>query len=110
MAIPKVYIGKWRITEMEQWDRDYIDMVVPGHFTFAKDGSGSFQFGVVEGELDCRLDRAGDQEVLAFTWEGSDECDPASGRGWVAADGKQMIGHLFFHEGDDSGFKAKKGL
>ena len=25
------YIGKWRITEMEMWDREFIDMEAQGH-------------------------------------------------------------------------------
>lgn len=52
MKINKAYIGKWRITEMEQWDRDYIDMVVPGHLTIHADGLGSLQFGAIDAEVD----------------------------------------------------------
>jgi len=31
------FIGRYRITEMELWDKDYIDMEVPGYIekTFA---------------------------------------------------------------------------
>lgn len=50
MKINKVYAGKWRITEMEQWDKDYIDMVAPGHITIGNDGMGSLLFGAVEAE------------------------------------------------------------
>lgn len=46
--IKDVYLGKWRITEMEQWDQDYIDLVVAGHLTISKDGMGSLEFGAVE--------------------------------------------------------------
>jgi hypothetical protein len=35
-------LGKWRILEMEMWDRDYIDLIVPGHITFEDEGDGSF--------------------------------------------------------------------
>jgi hypothetical protein len=31
MRIKKDYIGKWRLTEMEQWDKDYIDLMGTGH-------------------------------------------------------------------------------
>jgi hypothetical protein len=55
MRTKKVYIGKWRITEMEQWDKEYIEMMVPGHLTIEKDGTGLLQFGVVEVGVDCRL-------------------------------------------------------
>jgi hypothetical protein len=51
------FLGHWRIIEMEQWDSDYIDMVVPGYVEFEKDGLGYFRFGTVQGELDCERQR-----------------------------------------------------
>lgn len=108
MRIPEPYIGKWRITHMEQWDQDYVDLVTTGHVTIRKNGTGGFQFGVVQGEMDCRMELAGSDQLLAFTWDGSDEFDPVSGRGWVKVNGKEMQGHLFIHLGDDSAFTAKK--
>ena len=36
MRMKKAYVGKWRIVEMEQWDKDFIDEEVPGHFTIRK--------------------------------------------------------------------------
>ena len=73
-----------------------------------KNGSGSFQFGAVQGEMDCRVEKTTDNTVLGFSWDGSSEYDPVSGRGWIRVNGKQMEGHLFFHLGDDSKFTAKK--
>lgn len=29
-------------------------MDVPGHFTFERDDLGNFQFGLVQGQIDCR--------------------------------------------------------
>lgn len=37
MALSNPCIAKWRITEMEQWDQDCVDLLVPGHFTFYMD-------------------------------------------------------------------------
>ena len=34
------YMGTWRIIEMEQWDQDYIDLVVPGYITFSNSRRG----------------------------------------------------------------------
>ena len=34
-------IGKWRIIEMEPWDKDYLDMVEPAYIQFKGDGLGS---------------------------------------------------------------------
>ena len=93
---------------MDQWDQDFVDLEVPGHVTVRKDGTGSFQFGMVQGELDCRIDDIGGIHLLAFTWDGSDECDQVSGRGWVRMTGRQLEGHIYIHLGDDSGFTAKK--
>ena len=105
---PQSYIGRWRITHMDQWDQDFVDLVEPGHITIRRDGSGSFQFGAVQGEMDCRVEKTDGHAILGFSWEGSDECDPASGRGWIRVAGKRMEGHIFFHLGDDSAFTAEK--
>lgn len=49
---PNIFIGNWRITEMESWDADYFDMEVPAHIAIRKDLTGGFQFGLVQGQLD----------------------------------------------------------
>jgi hypothetical protein len=99
--------GRWRITEAELWDRDTLNLVAPAFIEFAKDGSGSFGFIAVQGEMDCReVERDGRPDV-EFSWEGNDECDPASGRGWaVLEEDGSLSGRIFFHLGDDSGFTA----
>ncbi len=44
-------------------------MEVPGHFTFRKDGTGHFLFGLVQGEMDCRLeDMGGKMGERSFGW------------------------------------------
>lgn len=108
MKTPDLYVGKWRITHMDEWDQDFVDLVVPDYVKIEKDGSGSFHFGVVQGEMDCRVEKTDDNTLLRFSWEGSDECDHASGRGWIRVNGKRMEGHIFFHLGDDSRFTAEK--
>jgi hypothetical protein len=102
----KQFIGQWHIIEMEAWDQEYVNMEVPGHFTFNKGGSGHFQFGLVQGEMDCRLENSGGKVRIAFSWEGQEELDPASGRGWAAIEGEELKGRIFFHQGDDSAFRA----
>jgi len=93
---------------MELWDKDYIDMVGTGQIKIGKDGIGSIRFGAVEADLDCKTDQIGEEERLDFTFEGSDEDDPCSGRGWIKIKGSEMNGRIYFHFGDDSGFKAIK--
>jgi hypothetical protein len=104
----KEYIGTWRITEMDQWDMDYIDMVSPGRIIIDRNGQGEIHFGAVDVEIDCRLESHGGGARLGFSFEGNDEGDPVNGRGWALVDGEEMTGHIFFHLGDDSEFKAKR--
>jgi len=100
------FIGRWKITEMEQWDQDYVDMEEPGHITLEKRGSGSFHFGCVDLALDWRYEAAIGR--VDFTFDGSDEDDRVGGRGWAKIEGKQLVGQIVFHLGDESGFKARK--
>ena len=102
------YLGTWRMIEMEQWEKAYIDLVVPGYFSFREDNLGEFQFGAVHGDLGYRIEPYQNMERLAFSWEGEDEMDPVSGRGWAIIEDGQLQGRIYFHEGDNSGFTATK--
>ncbi len=103
-----IFIGHWRITEMESWDADYFDMEVPAHITIRKDLTGEFQFGLVQGELDGRVEPSGEAMRFEFSWSGFDENDPMAGRGWLQVIGDQAEGRIFIHLGDDSGLKAER--
>ena len=100
------FLGRWRISEMELWAADFIDLDVPGHFTFADQQGGSFQFGMVVGWIDCRYDK--ERARVEFSWEGADDADDACGRGWAEIDGDKLRGRIFIHNADDSGFAATK--
>jgi hypothetical protein len=101
------FSGPWRIVWMSEWDQDYVDMDVPGHITFAADRSGSFQFGMVQGQMDCR---PGQQPTprIDFTWQGFDEGDELTGRGYAEIVDGTLHGHLYIHLGEDSAFRAVK--
>lgn len=103
------FIGKWKISEMEQWDQEYIDLVEPGYVQFNKNGQGVFVFGTVNGFTDCRYDTKTSPSRVEFSWEGTSEYDPVSGRGWfeIKSD-KSIFGVIFIHNGDDSWVKAIK--
>src|SRR5689334_11797385 len=99
--------GRWRIVEMEMWDQEAIDLVGPGFIEFAKNGLGRFGFVAVEGWMDCRWNERDGRPFVEFTWEGSDEGDQVSGRGWAGlAENGTLTGRLFIHVGDESGFTA----
>ncbi len=110
MAMKKnPFLGRWRITEMEQWDKDFIDQEEEGFVEFGNSGSGEFHFGNVEGSMHGEIETVEGKPRFEFTWNGSAEMDEANGRGCaeVQDDGK-LYGKLFFHEGDKSWFKAKR--
>ena len=102
-------IGRWRITEMDNWDQEAVDLVQPGFIEFDDDGLGSLGFIVVTGELDCRDAERDGEPGVEFSWQGSDEGDEVSGRGWAALnpDGTRE-GHIYFHLGDGSAFRAER--
>ena len=99
--------GRWRILEMDLWDLEAIDLVGPGFIEFGTDDTGGFGFIVVQGWMDCRHGERDGRPNVEFTWEGEDEGDQVSGRGWAALDEDGSLrGHIYFHLGDDSGFRA----
>ena len=75
---------------------------------FAPKGEGRFQFGALEATMDVRETERDSKPSIEFTWEGFDEGDEVGGRGWAALEGSNLRGHLYFHLGDDYGFKAKR--
>ncbi len=102
----KVVAGTWRITGMEVWDAEYLDMEVPAHITIRSDLTGEFQFGLVQGGMDARVSTLDGVARVEFSWSGFDENDPVSGRGWMMVTGDQAEGRFFIHSGDDSDFTA----
>jgi hypothetical protein len=104
----KRFRGSWRILKMQLWDRDYLDLEVPAHLTFEGDRLGGFQFGVVRGGIDYRVSERHGRPAVEFSWEGFNDSDPSSGRGWAFVDGDTMQGRFFLHNGDDSAFTAQR--
>lgn len=103
------FSGTWHIHEMSEWDKDYFNMEVQAFVKIEKSGSGEFQFGLVSGAMDGRIANHPDGKRFEFTWVGNDECDDASGSGWFRMSGADEIeGEIKIHNGDTSGFKAKR--
>ena len=103
------FLGDWRLTEMEAWDREYMDMEVPAYIRFEQNGTGEFQFGVVQVQIDYKVITRDGKPAVEFSWEGSDEMDPVAGRGWaVLNEDDSLSGRIFFHLGDESGLIATR--
>ena len=91
---------------MSNWDQDCVDMDGPAHITFGPGRAGSFQFGLVRGQMDCKPAEQGAR--IDFTWHGFDEGTEQLGRGHERISGDELLGHLYFHLGDDSSFRATR--
>jgi hypothetical protein len=102
------FTGRWRIVSMSAWDDEFIDEEEEGYFEFDKKNGGEFHFGYVHGHMDCRLKTKDGESAVEWTWDGNDEMDAAQGRGWAVVKGDELHGMIFFHNGDDSEFVAKK--
>jgi hypothetical protein len=101
------YEGIWHIIQMDMWDEDYFNMEVQAFIRISSNYLGSFQFGLVSGDLDGEVVRIGKAERFEFTWKGNDENDPASGSGWLKFSGPEMLkGRIKFHRGDSSEYTA----
>ena len=103
------FIGKWNIIEMDMWDEDYFNMEVQAYIKIEHNNLGSFQFGLVSGQIHGKVVDYAGHDRFEFKFEGNDECEPINGSGWVMAKEKDIIeGEFRFHLGDDSTFLARK--
>ena len=105
------FLGFWKITHMETWAQDYVDLVVVGFVEFADEDEhlmGRFQFGTVSGWLDCRLRDLDGVTFIEWSWQGRSDTDPGCGRGWATLVDGELVGRICIHCGDDSAFSAAK--
>ena len=93
--------GKWRITEMPDYDAGFADMMEPAFIVF--DGEGGGAFGCVTGAIHG----AGSGRSVEFSWAGSDEMDDAAGNGYADINPDNTLsGEIQFQNGDKTSFTA----
>ncbi|MDD5698250.1 MAG: hypothetical protein PHH77_06495 [Victivallaceae bacterium] len=98
-----IFNGAWEIIETEMWAKEDLDLVDTATINF--DGErGDFHFICVEGYMDVEyIDGKAE-----FCWQGHDEGDEVCGRGYATIDGDEITGRIYFCQGDNSSFRAKK--
>ena len=102
-------VGVWRITETELWDRDALDLVEEAFIHFGSKQLGELAMIALRADVDYRLETKDGKPSVEFSFEGDDEGDPRSGRGWaVLGDDDVLRGRLYIHRGDDSAFEATR--
>lgn len=104
-------IGRWRLMKMSDWDNEFMDAECPAFIELADGGHGEFHFGYVHCGINWRPEQLPSGPGAAFSFDGNDEMSPTRGRGWamVQVDGT-LKGHLYFHQGDNSAFWARRQL
>jgi len=109
MPTPPRILGTFRITEMDEYDQNLVDAEVEGYIRFDSATTGEFQFGYVCGQMTIEQTTRDGKPAAEWSWEGNDEMDQASGRGWaiLQKDGS-LKGKIFLHSGDSSAFSAMK--
>ena len=101
------FVGKWRITEMEVWSQDMVDLNEEGYFSFDEDNQGQFIFCAVEGNMDVVVNTR--MPELEFSWEGTDDTRPVNGRGKIEFPTPfEGEGIIYIHNGDSSTFTIKR--
>jgi len=95
--------GLYEIVEMELWDKDAIDLVESGYINITGK-KGKLHFICIDGQMEIQKSK----DRYLFTWEGKDECDPASGYGNFTTSGETLTGRIYIHGSDDSSFVAVK--
>jgi hypothetical protein len=93
---------------METWPQDFVDLIEPGYITIKSSRSGQFGFGAVIGFIDYRIETGVDGPRIEFSWDGEDENEPTSGRGWAVIRDGELRGRLFIHNGEESAFIARR--
>ena len=102
------FLGEWRITATGLWAAADLDEFVPAHITFGASRRGELALIAIEADIDYRIGERGGTRAVEFSWQGFDDGQPISGRGWALLGDGQIAGRLFIHQGDETSFTAKR--
>jgi hypothetical protein len=103
------FTGRWRIDWMEVWGLEAMDLLGPVFIHFDDEGFGDFRFITVTGHMHCDYQEKDGKPGVEFSWEGNDEMDPATGRGWATLESDGGLkGRMHIHLGDHSAFTATR--
>jgi hypothetical protein len=108
-AFARAFAGRRRIVEMDVWDNDVLDEIAEAHITFKGSADGEIAFAALSADLDVRYVARDGSACAEFSWEGFDDNEPACRRGGVTlATAGRLVGYIYIHKGDDSGFVCKR--
>ena len=98
--------GRWRIVSTDGWEE--LDDLGLAQITFGPGRAGEMNFIAIKASVDYRTGTRDGAPIVEFSWEGDDDGQPTSGRGWARPDGNGLVGRLFIHQGDEAAFVAQR--
>ena len=108
-ALPN-FSGKWHIIEMSNFDEDFLEEGdEPAQITLKSDQyglNGSYSFSYSQGHIEGRVFHFGDEAILIFSAEGSDEGDEVNTAGWMKLTSANQLEGEFVN--DYGAFVAKR--
>jgi hypothetical protein len=103
----KAFAGRWHIVEMDNWDRDFLDLVEETHLTFYGKSDGEIAFGALRAFSTSATARETVRPARSSHGKGATRM---TGRGWVMiGTAGRLVGHFYIHKGDDSGLVCERG-
>jgi hypothetical protein len=100
--------GRWRIVSADVWDSRSLNEFEPAQITFGPGQIGELKLIAINASIDYRISTSDTSPIVEFSWAGDDDGTPISGRGWARRDPQGLVGRLFIHEGDETGFAASR--
>ncbi len=105
--IDREYVGIWHIYRMDIWSDE--DASLQTFIKVNEDGAGTFQIGLVSGEIDGTATYYPEGKRFEFSWLGRDKTSQACGWGWFKKkDFDTVDGYIKIHLGDEMKFAAKR--
>jgi hypothetical protein len=101
------FVGVWRVTEMQGFDQDMVEMDGPALFRIHDERKGYLEFLGMKVDVDFEMSERDEQPFAEFTWWEPHRL-PHCGRGTMTLNGATLEGKIYFHGGDRSVFKAEK--
>ena len=101
-------MGEWRITSASEWNEEYLTMDGAAFLKVSSSGYGTIGFGAFRGILDVMQDELRPEDVMQFSFLGTDEGDEVCGRGFALEEGGLLKGRICFHRGISSDFTAER--
>lgn len=81
-------LGRWRITNSDLWDAEYLDLVEPATVCFQTNGHGSFAFGALDVGMRLEYGRTIAFSISKASTKATTSAAPALPNSWKTARSK----------------------